>query len=312
MQKMKFDLYNRIINDNTLTRNELHFLFWLAAHQDTSGLVTGVYYADMAKDLNVSISGFYFVRDSLVQKGYITWDKNFQADMDIQLSGNSFLVDGEAVYKNYVDLNITMFTNNHFFACKAGAIRLAMYLVKRVEAAEAVTMANSPVYSGAEAEKARKLWFHPMKQFKVLKSILRVDIRSIKEYFKELKEWIGNADIQKDGIVYSVITVLKESLIRPENQKTKVYAERKSYIQKVKVYCRRMGIFTSDTDRNLTDTADLIRQYQNLAKEAGCNILTLLYTSIERVCTETLNSYNVHKALRDLINYHAPELLTIK
>ncbi len=308
MQKMKFDLYNRIMNDNTLTRNELHFLFWLAAHQDVNGLVTGVYYADMAKELNLSISGFYYVRDSLEQKSYITWEKNFQADMDIQLHDNSFLVDGEAVYKEYVDLNIAMFTNLHFFHCKAGAIRLAMYLVKRVEAAEAVTMANSPVYSGAEAEKTRKLWFHPMKQLKVLKSILKVDIRSIKEYFEELKVWIGNAKIQKDGIVYSVITVLKESLLRPQNQK-KSYAERKSYIQKVKTFCRRMKIPISDTDRNLTDTADLIRQYQKLSKEAGCNIYTLLYTSMERTCIGALNSYNVHKALRDLIHYHAPGLL---
>ena len=309
MQKMKFDLYNRIMNDNTLTRNELHFLFWLAAHQDVTGLVTGVYYADMAKQLNLSISGFYYVRDSLEQKSYLTWEKNFQADMDIRLQGNSFLVDGEAVYKDYVDLNIAMFTGKQFFYCKAGAIRLAMYLVKRVEAAEAVTMANSPLYSGAEAEKARKLWFHPMKKLKVLKSILGVDIRSIKEYFKELKEWIGNAEIQMEGIVYCVITVLKESLLRPQNQKTKSYAERKSYIQKVKTFCRRMKIPITDTDRNLTDTADLIRQYQKLAKEAGCNIYTLLYMSMERTCTGVLNSYNVHKALRDLIHYHAPGLL---
>lgn len=309
MQKMKFDLYNRIMYDNTLTRNELHFLFWLAAHQDITGLVTGVYYADMAKELNLSTSGFYYVRDSLEQKSYITWEKNFQTDMDIQLHGNSFLVDGEAVYKNYVDLNIAIFTDKHFFNCKAGAIRLAMYLIKRVESAEAVTMANSPVYSGAVAEKVRKLWFSPIKLFKVLKSLLKVDVRLIKEYFKELKEWIGNADIQKNGIVYSVITVLKESLVRPGNQKTKSYAERKSYIQKVKTFCRRMKIPISDTDRNLTDTADLIRQYQKLAKEAGCNIYTLLYTSMERTCTGVLNSYNVHKALRDLIHYHAPGLL---
>lgn len=308
MQKMKFDLYNRIMNDNTLTRNELHFLFWLAAHQDVAGLVTGVYYADMEKELNLSTSGFYYVRDSLEQKTYITWEKNFQADMDIRLQGNSFLVDGEAVYKDYVDLNIAMFAGKQFFNCKAGAIRLAMYLVKRVEAAEAVTMANSPVYSGAEAEKARKLWFHPLKQFKVLKSILGVDVRSIKKYFEELKVWIGNAKIQKDGIVYSVITVLKESLLRPQNQKTGSYAERKSYIQKVKTFCRRMKIPVNDTDRNLTDTADLIRQYQKLAAQAGCNIYTLLYTSMERTCTGVLNSYNVHKALRDLINYYAPGL----
>ena len=309
MQKMKFDLYNRIMNDKTLTRNELHFLFWLASHQDVAGLVTGVYYADMAKDLNLSISGFYYVRDSLEQKSYITWEKNFQADMDIRLQGNSFLMDGEAIYRDYVDLNIAMFTNKQFFSCKAGAIRLGMYFVKRVEAAEAVTMANSPVYSGAEAEKARKLWFHPVKQLRVLKSFLKVDVRSMKEYFKELKEWIGTADIQKEGIVYSVITVLKESLRRPQNQKTKNYAERKSYIQKVKTFCRRMKIPISDSDRNLTDTADLIRQYRKLAEQAGCKIDTLLYTSMERTCTGVLNSYNVHKALRDLIHYHAPGLL---
>lgn len=305
MRKIKAELYNNMISDKSLSRLELRLLFWLAAHQDEQGAVTGIYYTDIAEELHCSVSGFYLVRDNLVKKHYITWDKSDMADMDIRLLGNSFVVNGETIYEDYIDTDIAVFKDETFFKLKAGAIRLGMYFLKRVEAAGAVTMANALAAMGKEAEYARKLWYNPLNLYKVLKKLLGVDVRSIKEYMNVLKPWIGEGTVQKEGIHYKVVTVLKAGILKSKEKKA--YPEKEAYKQKIKMFCRRKGI---DSDRkNLVDTADLIMQYRNIAARAGCNILTLIATAIDNTCTSILNSYNVHKSLRNLIEYNAPGIL---
>lgn len=307
MQKMKKYLYNRIIEDNSLSNLELKLIFWLAAHQDERGRVQGIYYSSISEELDCSISGFYLTRDSLCKKGYIEWDKSYSADMDMVLYDNSFMTEnGEVEYRDYIDLNISIFNDKEFLNSKAGAIRTAMYFIKRVAAQGAITISNSPVSIPSEAEKARKLWFNPYKSICVLKKLIGVTGRMIKEYIKILSKWIDSADVQKDGITYTVFTVLKKSLsnIRTGN---KSYSEKKAYIQKVKTFIRRNNI--DSTDKNLEDTADLIFQYRSKAKIGGLNITNILYAAISNTCSTMLNSINVHKSLRNIINYNCPGLL---
>lgn len=304
MKKMKYVLYDRIFKDETLSRLELKTLFWLAAHQDPGGCVAGVFYKDIIKDLNCSKSGFYLVRDTLVKKNYIEIDKTDSSDMDLTLIGNSFVKDsGEIKYEGYVDLEIDMFNDPEFFDLKAGAIKLAMYYTKRVSAAGAVTATNNP-YNSSEAEKKRKLWYNPIELCKTLKGILKVNIRSIKEYMKLIERWIGKTTVQNEGKRYRVVTVLAKSL---KKTKKKGYAEQEAYKQKVKMFCRRNN--KEYDERNLTDTADLIRQYKNIASKYNLNIITMICKAIDNTCCSILNSYNVHKTLRNLINYNEPGLL---
>lgn len=307
MQKMKQYLYNRIIKDNSLSNLELKLIFWLAAHQDERGRVQGIYYSSISEELDCSISGFYLTRDSLCEKGYIEWDKSFSADMDIILYDNNFMIEnGEIEYRDYVDLNISIFNDKEFLKCKAGAIRTAMYFIKRVAAQGAITMSNSPASIPAEAEKARKLWFNQYKSICVLKKLIGVTGRMIKEYIKILSKWIDSADVQKDGTTYTVFTVLKKSLNNIQMGK-KSYPEREAYRQKIKTFIRRNKI--RSTENNLEDTADLIFQYRNKAKTGGLNITEILYAAINNTCSTILNSINVHKSLRAIINYNCPGLL---
>lgn len=306
MQKMKYRLYNKIIEDNTLSRLEIKLIFWLAARQDETGKVSGVYFQTIADDLKCSISGFYLTRDSLVKKGYIEWDKSYAGDMDIILHDNCFISQtGEIQYRDYVDLHIAIFNDSKFFNCKAGAIRTAMYFIKRVEAQKAVTLTNSPSAVSKEAEKARKLWFNPLKCIQVLKKILNVTSRMVKEYIKDISEWVGSADVLNDGTIYTVITVLAKSLVHPVAKNS--YPEKKAYLQKIKMYIRRKKI--DSTDKNATDTADLIYQYRRIANQGSLNITDILYTAINNTCSSVLNSINVHKSLRNLINYNCPGIL---
>ena len=306
MQKMKYGLYNKIIEDNTLSRLEIKMIFWLAAHQDESGRVDGVYFQSIADDLGCSVSGFYLTRDSLDKKGYIIWDKSYTGDMDIILNGNNFISEtGEAEYRDYVDLNIAIFHDAEFLKCKAGAIRTAMYFIKRAEAQKAVTLTNSPSAATADAEKARKLWFNPLKCISTLKKLLKITTRMVKEYIKLISEWISSASVHNDGTVYTVITVLAKSLKQPTDRSS--YPERQAYIQKVKTYIRRQKI--DSTNKNTIDTADLIRQYRRTAKQGKLNITDILYTAISNTCSSVLNSINVHKSLKNLINYNCPGIL---
>lgn len=306
MRKIKTELYNWIISDKTLSRLELRLLFWLAAHQDEKGNVTGIYFKDIADELHCSVSGFYRVRDSLTEKEYITWDKSDSADMDIKLYDNDFVVDGEIVYKNYVDIDIAMFRDDKFFEIKAGAIKLAMYFVKRIAAAGAVTMTNSKSGVPKEAESKRKLWYNPLNLLSDIKAKLFCkDNRSAKEYMEELKPWIQEGFVQSEGSKYRVVTVLKKSILKSEGKKE--YPEKDANEQCVKMFCRRNKI--EHNKKNLKDTADLIWQYRKYAALGKFNIRTLLCKAIENTCSTVLNSYNVHKSLRNLIEYNAPGIL---
>lgn len=306
MRKIKSELYNRIYQDKSLSRLELTLLFWLASKQNEYGYVNGIYYSDIAAELDCSVSGFYLTRDSLVKKNYIEWDKSDTADMDIKLYDNSFVFNGETVYENYIDIDIPIFKDKAFFKLKAGSIKLAMYIIKRVEAAGAVTLANTPSASGADTDKARKLWFNPVKMIKKFKEILSVKSRSINEYLEELKEWISYGRVQSEGTMYQVVTVLKKGIVK-NNVSKHSYPEQEAYVQKVKMFCRRKKI--ENEEKHLKDTADLLKQYRNAEKAGGFNLSTLLMTAIENTCTEILNSYNVHKSLRNLIEYNCPGIL---
>ena len=305
MRKIKEALYNQMISDKTLSRLELKLLIWLAAHQDERGNVTGVYYSDIASELHCSVSGFYLTRDSLTDKHYITWDKSDTADMDIRLTGNNFVVNGETIYENYIDIDIAMFKDEDFFRIKAGAIKLAMYFLKRVEAAGAVTKEDALGTPEREAELSRKLWYNPLEFYRVVKKLLHVDIRTIKEYMQALKPWLCEGNVQIEGKCYKVITVLKKSIFKIKDVKS--YPEQEAYRQTIKMFCRRKGI--KNDSQNLKDTADLIRQYRKIAIRAGCNILTLIGIAIDNACGSVLNSYHVHTALRNLIHYNAPGIL---
>lgn len=319
MQKMKRDLYNKIIESADLSKLEIRFLILLASICNESGQVIGAYYKSIAKEIGCTDSKFYHLRDSLTEKGFITWEKNHSADIDIKLVGNNFMVqtaDGsiKAEYNNYVDLNISIFQDKALYQCKAGTIRMAMEIIKRVSANEAVTEANKLAYDSKKAEEKRKLWYQPYREYKTLADKLKVQQRMIKKYIKELKPWITLAhNIEKEARVYDIITVKKAALEKVDYEKSqkgkkvksKAYAEREWYMHFIKSYCRRNKIEIKEAEDHLSDTAELIKQYRSKAGEKKLNILTLICKAIRNASSAILNSYHVHKALRNLINYNS-------
>ena len=321
MQKIKRALYDKIIRSD-LSRLELYFLFYLAMRCDPDGKVIGVYYHSLSQDIGCSVAKFYHLRDSLTKKGFIYWEKNNSADIDVTLIGNQF-ING---YRDYVDINIAIFHDPEFFKCKAGAIQLAMYFINRVEAQGAVTEENSVSRDPKKGELKRKLLYTPYKDYKDLAKMLKVSVRIIKHYIdEEISKWITvGHNIVVDDKEKDIVTIKRKALLRTmynasddlendtidetskevsrKRKKEKVYPERYQYIHFVKTFCRRQGIDCEKEDM-LKDTADLILQYRGAANEKDRNIFNLITRAIQNSASVVLNSFNVHQALKNLLQY---------
>jgi predicted transcriptional regulator len=179
-----------------------------------------------------------------------------------------------------------------------------------VSANSAITEANNISADNKAAEEKRKLWYLPYNEHKKMAELIDVQQRMIKRYIDELKPWISIAHrIEKEGKLYDVITVLKNSILRPKYEasqrgkrvKDKVYPERSWYMYYIKSFCRRNRI--NEEDVNLSDTADLIKQYRDQASKCKLNIMNLICKAIKNTTSTVLNSINVHKALKNLIDY---------
>lgn len=302
MQKMKRELYDKIIQSD-LSKREIRFLFFLAARCDVHGQVKGIYYSEVSEEIGCYVATFYELRNHLTKKGFIAWEKNTSADMDVTLIGNSFInAQGQEEYTNYMDINISIFHDKSFFRLKAGAIRTAMELTKRVAAQEGITATNSLCWNQEDAEKRRKLFYKHGNVQKNLASRVHVSVRMMKKYLVSLRNWISVYQSTEGS--YDIVTILKSTLLHEEYQvkkkKKKLYAERLAYVHFIKTVCRRNKIEANE--QHLSDTADLVRQYLTRAKESGKNIFlqmnkAILYTTVSKM----LNSYNVHSMLRKLM-----------
>lgn len=291
MQKIKFDLLNSIISDTSLTAKEIDFLIFLCKTNDNNGTCRGVYYKDIVSELLCSKDKFYKMLKGLSDKGYIIYKKNHSTDVDITIIGNNFIVDGEPIYRDYMSLNYKVFYDNKFLKLKAGAKRLLLDLCKRT-------------LSGQK----NKLWFIPYNEYKIYSEKLGVSKRVVKDYFNNIRNWVQVAhNIYSDGKEYDVITFLASALNSPQiitkehgkSQSRKMYEEHSFYIHYIKTFCRRKKI--KYNIENLYNTAVLIKQYINKAKENGKSIFNLITKAINTLHDNILNSISVHKIIKNFM-----------
>lgn len=276
-----------------LTSMELNFLLYLARTCSPSGESVGIYYQEIIKEISCCTATFYEIRDSLTAKGFIEWEKNHSADIDIKLIGNDFTENGEIVYKDYLNTNIAMLNDKSFLAKKAGEKQMALYFLKRVSAG-----------------RNNKLWYIPFNQYKKLAELLRVSLRVVKEYIRELQRWIQVGRAVSEGKEYDVVTVLKRAMKEPEyiasrkgkTRSVQAYPEYYQHKHYIETQCRRNHIETSELQ--VADTATLIQQYGKKVKAMGKNIFNMVLGAIKNVNSAKLNSISVHKVLKNMIQFN--------
>lgn len=127
MQKIKNSIVDRMI-EQKCTANEITFLLYISMFQDLTGRVTGVHYKDVCDATNMSIQGYYDVKESLESKGFVKCEKNDYSDCDITIVGNAY--NGEEYNRaGYINTNHNIFFCKEFQELKAGAKLLAMKLM---------------------------------------------------------------------------------------------------------------------------------------------------------------------------------------
>lgn len=305
MNKIKYSLIRRIYDDTSLTSDELNMLIYLSRNADDFGTVCGVYYKAVAKELSISHSQFYNVVNSLQDKGYIVREKEYSADMNITMPENTFIEPDETgaavvAYKDYLNLNMAIFSDEAFYDLKVCAKKLLLALIVK-----AVNDKARRIKSGMTLKTYSKVFHIPMRHYSIYADKLHVSIRMIKQYFNEIKKWISTYN----DSVYTeteIITVKAEALMKPTifvTEKGKVTARKKndsfdSDLTYVKMLCRRQKVDNDET--GLSDAALLLQQYRKRADNLGQNIRTIMERAISAI-GNTLSAAGLNKYISNYI-----------
>lgn len=136
MDKLKLKVINKM-QEAGLSKLEVLFMLEIAKYQNKNGLVHGIYYKDICTNVGMlygkkkmSYQRFYDVMRSLKDKGIISFEKGFK-DYDITILHNDFTDD--TYFEGYISVSHTMFSLKNFGQLKAGAMLLALELVKNCE-----------------------------------------------------------------------------------------------------------------------------------------------------------------------------------
>ena len=130
MRKLKSKVIENLIAARP-TSTEVDFIVWLSRYQNDAGMVRGVYYKSVCKDLQISPQSFYNVIRRLEEKEVIKGSKvnSYFGYWDIQIMGNDFskasLRPGMAAV-NYLDMGKDVFYDPDFFAMKANEKLMTM------------------------------------------------------------------------------------------------------------------------------------------------------------------------------------------
>ncbi len=309
MNKLRFELVDKIINDSELTSLEFDFLIQAAKRSDAYGSVRGLYYGEFANELNCHASSFYNLLDSLELRGYIHVQKNHNTDIDIFLLHNNFNnpFTDQIEYKNYINLGINLFWDSAFYEKRAGAKRLMLYLVKRVLAAGANDIKK--LNSNRDYYSLNKLFFNRFTENREIAKMLGVQVRMIRDYYQELTDWLSfESGVNLGNKVSDVVTIKRKSALNggdalrsnKETSKFKKHGDYPYHLHYIRTFCRRFKITGDNGD--LEDVADLINQYQRKAVKVGKDIFNLVTSSIQLACDrQSIDGRTVHKILTNML-----------
>lgn len=253
-----------------LTSKEIDFLLYVSRFQDDNGNVAGVHYREVCEAMHMSYQGFYDVKKSLVEKGFIESTKSNRIDHDIKIIDNAFLSQ-EDINAGYVNTNKEIFRNEDFYKMKAGAKLLALQFIK-------VSRSNRGQY------KIGKNTF-----YEKYTSMLGVDRRAIRVYLMQLRKFFSIGI--KDGMYYmrpKVAGLTAGHVFESDNFND----------HNVEVMCRRNKIKNPEK-KSLKDVSGLIKQYKKMALEVHKDIIGVLNQAIEK-SIEQLNINEKTLRIREL------------
>lgn len=304
MNKMKRQLNRKIRQDSSLSSDEISLIHMLCKVCDDFGWTRGVYYRYAAEELKICRSQFYRLVKSLKDKGYIRTEKNDISDMDIFICDNSFVVyaDDENMepvteYKDYINLNMEVF-NGQFYQLKGIEKRILYALTDETVTTNASRKKNGRHLTG-------KIFRIHSKIYKSFAETFGVKVRTVKEAFKNLKDYISiyyDEEYTGKDIITVKSSLLSKPLIWITEKGNQVQRKKTDnmdgYMECVKMLCRRRNI---EADiQSITDTAGLMVQYKNKAQAKGIGITGAIAKAIDAVGS-ILNAAGVNKYISNFL-----------
>ena len=270
MQRISNDNVDRMI-EAKLTKCEMNLMLFLSFYQDEYGRIYGVHYKEVCGKTGMSYQEFYNAKKSLEKKGFIRCEKSNRIDHDITILNNVFLTSEDAK-KGYINTSHNIFHTKEFYQMKAGAMLLAMKLMK-----------NTYDERGYFLIGVKKFYEKYTQIFGVTKRVLRNYLKQLKQFFSiGIKE--GKYYIEPKKIIY-----------RKPGGKSEVERLRQ---QRTEAVLRRNRIKNA-TAKESGEISTLFRQYEPTAAKKGKKLFFLIDKSIER-SIEQMNREKKGKQNRSL------------
>lgn len=295
MKKIKDELVKKIYKSN-LTQDELLFLIHILQISNNNG-VSNIHYIEISKTIYCSIPNFYKIIKSLVEKGFITIHKcsTCGREITVKILNNNFNIKNKN--KDYLDLNSKIFDIEVLRNLRAGAIRVLLYLIFRIN---------------KQKSRVSSLNINKLKYKNILSICLELNItkRMIKEYLDELvknKILIIHNKNDKNNKSFKLFEINRDLLDIPTFKVTekgiittkKENSAHRFYINIIKNLCRRNKLKYNEL--NLNDSATLLNQYFEIAKSKNRDIINIMTTAFKHI-KDSLNSIILHKIIKSLIN----------
>lgn len=275
MQKIKTSICKKLISED-LTETALCLMLYIAGMQDEKGLVVGVHYKEMCRELGFAVQTFYNALYLLKEKGFIDCQKNSRDDLDVRILNNDF--SDRDFSCGYLSLRSPVFDPGIMRKLKAREIQMLIDLTMLCRSNGGRWMIGKDMC------------------YKRYQELFGVSARAVQKYLHAMKKFF---DIfwrrsKSDGRILYIF-----SLKRVSSGGRKLQSDEKILDEHfVKVESRRHRIKDAEPDE-IRQTAALIRQYKAIAERNRLEILTLLRECIE----DSLAIINEFKSRREKKEY---------
>lgn len=272
--RIKYKLLDKIKN---LTSTEMDFLLYIARKQDIRGRIIGVHNQDVCRNTGMCKQSFYTAMRGLETKAVIRIQRTSDIDYDITILDNDFSYE-ESFQEGYINLQRSVFHRSQFKRLKAREKWLLMYFLH-------ITHENSASYRIG----TRTFYDKFTKLLGVTKRVIRSYLHRMRTFFSI-------------GIVKgNYYITYRRSVFEPRDTVGTEQAEHENFVAAL----ARRNKIRKINERNLQETAELIKQYRQIAGMAGRNIYEILQRCIGMAAQEKehpkdriLNFKYIHKLVR--------------
>lgn len=294
MAYLPSDAVHNLILKNP-TSLEIDFIIYLAQYLDTDDKIRGVYYKDAMEALGCCKQSFYNVLRSLEKKSIIRIDRESEIDYDITfLFGDDFSYE-HAKKVGYLPARLDTIHSKQFKELPAIAKMIALDLLLIVRTNKGWKIGVQTFYDKYAPEDFSKSEGEFVLPFPI-------KVKTLKGYLKQLKS-IFYINKTLNGLYTFAVRTIKVAPDDVRKKDVKV-SDNDLWTQRlVSNLCRRHKII-GYAKQKLKDTAHLLLQYKNIAKELGKSVCDVMISAFDEAVLSSgrrLNPKYIHVLMEEFL-----------